>query len=419
LISPRTPVRPKNYVKMPLRHRVSAFFLPIICGLFTLWAVDARGETGKWADIAAKIGKLDAVAIAAPDGKIIFSKHAHVPLIPASILKILTALVALDRLGPDYRFPTDFHIGSDQNLVIKGYGDPFLVSEHVQAICGTLSGQVDAIENIVIDASYFQEPVRVPGTSVRSLQPYDAPIGALCVNFNTVSFKKQNGRYISAEPQTPLLPLAEQLLAAISVDQGRILLSEEKTELTRYAGELFRYFLIESRMNVRGEILTGLLPPDAGQPLYRHSSALTLAQVIEYLMKYSNNFIANQIFLAAGAAAYGPPATLEKGVRAAERYAKSIGIDPVIVEGSGISRQNRVTAAMFLKILDAFAPYHELLREKGPVFYKTGTLNGIQTRAGYIRGADDQLYRFALLINTPGKLADPVVQRICDRLLQL
>jgi len=74
-----------------------------------------------------------------------------------------------------------------------------------------------------------------------------------------------------------------------------------------------------------------------------------------------------------------------------------------IVEGSGISRKNRISAGDLYKILKAFSPYHFLMHQTGKAFYKTGTLHGINTRAGYIENAKGELYCFVVLINTPGK----------------
>lgn len=135
-------------------------------------------------------------------------------------------------------------------------------------------------------------------------------------------------------------------------------------------------------------------------------------------MEHSNNFIANQILAAAGAEAYGPPATLEKGVRAAVAYAKqNLGISPRLVEGSGISRLNRMSAEMFVPVLDAFKPHYTLLPEDNGIYCKTGTLDGIRNRAGYIE-KNGKLYGFAVLINTPGKTAQPVVKKIASVLRQ-
>mgnify|MGYP000052317974 CR=1 FL=1 len=391
--------------------------LLLVC-LFTCCAWAAPAAAADWQDIAGKIGPEDAIAVAAPDGTLLFAKHATRKQVPASTLKILTALVAFDQLGPEYRFPTRFYRDPDNNLIIKGYGDPMLVSEEVAAIAKTLSAKIDCVGDIVIDDTYFKKPVAIPGLRSQSLQPYDAPNGALCVNFNTVFFKTENGAIVSAEPQTPMLPTAKKRIRSAGTARGRILLSTEKSEISQYAGELFAHFLEKSGVAVRGEIRTGKVDPDTAEPVYRHRSRLTLREVVRNLMKYSNNFVANQLLLAAGAHAYGPPATLEKGVRAADTYARDeVGINPTIVEGSGISRKNRITASMFLKILAAFAPYHELLESDGPIHSKTGTLDGIRTRAGYVENEAGKLYRFAVLLNTHGKRAKPIVEQLAEQCL--
>ena len=88
------------------------------------------------------IGDKDSVLVGHSSGRILFSKNAKKILVPASILKILTALVALDYLGPDFRFKTEFYIDSEKNLKIKGYGDPLLISEVLTEIAASLSNRI-------------------------------------------------------------------------------------------------------------------------------------------------------------------------------------------------------------------------------------------------------------------------------------
>ncbi|MBW2597731.1 MAG: D-alanyl-D-alanine carboxypeptidase, partial [Deltaproteobacteria bacterium] len=92
-------------------------------------------------------------------------------------------------------------------------------------------------------------------------------------------------------------------------------------------------------------------------------------------------------------------------------YAKNnLKIDNVtIVEGSGISRSNRISAKNLYKILNVFEPYHFLMRRRDNAFYKTGTLKGINTMAGYIENAKGELYCFVVLLNTPGKTTKPII----------
>ena len=121
--------------------------------------------------------------------------------------------------------------------------------------------------------------------------------------------------------------------------------------------------------------------------------------------------MANQLLIAAGAKLYGSPGTLDKGILVAKDYAKKMlnVKDLCIIEGSGISRQNRISANSLHKILEKFEPYHKLMHKSGREFYKTGTLDGISTRAGYIRNEKGGLYRFVVLINTQGKSAEPIM----------
>jgi D-alanyl-D-alanine carboxypeptidase/D-alanyl-D-alanine-endopeptidase (penicillin-binding protein 4) len=83
-----------------------------------------------------------------------------------------------------------------------------------------------------------------------------------------------------------------------------------------------------------------------------------------------------------------------------------------IVEASGISRENRITARAMLTILQHYEPYHELMRQEGRQFYKTGHLNGIRTRAGFLASDHGGLYRFVVIVNTPGKSTDSIMNVI-------
>ena len=136
--------------------------------------------------------------------------------------------------------------------------------------------------------------------------------------------------------------------------------------------------------------------------------------IITQLLDYSNNFTTNQLLIASGIKAFGPPGTLNKGVSAALTYAvENLNIEGMtIFEGSGISRKNRITAAQMISVLNKFEPNHYLMRREKNEYYKTGTLYGISTRAGYIRNDQGQLYRYVVIINTPGKSARPVMKKL-------
>jgi D-alanyl-D-alanine carboxypeptidase/D-alanyl-D-alanine-endopeptidase (penicillin-binding protein 4) len=359
------------------------------------------------------LGKEDAVIIASPQGKTIFEKNPDKNLIPASTLKIFTSLVALYFLGSDYRFQTEFYLGPDNNLKIKGYGDPLLISETLLDIANKLSRRVVSYNDLELDDAFFLNPIHIPGTSP-TYQPYDAPNGALCVNFNTVNFKRYNETYVSAENQTPLLPFVVERIKASSLNYGRIILTSRNNESTLYAGHLFKYFLSEAGVESNGDIKIGRVQKQHDRLLLTYVSPFSLQQVITKLLEFSNNFIANQLLLTAGAKRYGPPGTLDKGIQAALSYAsRNLGIqDLSLIEGSGISRENRISARNMLKILNEFMPYHELLRQQDSEFYKTGTLTGITTRAGYLANDKGELYQFVIMINTPGTSIQSVMKQV-------
>jgi D-alanyl-D-alanine carboxypeptidase/D-alanyl-D-alanine-endopeptidase (penicillin-binding protein 4) len=99
---------------------------------------------------------------------------------------------------------------------------------------------------------------------------------------------------------------------------------------------------------------------------------------------------------------------------AASTYAREVLKTDALsfAEGSGISRRNELTAYVMLKVLNEFETYHHLLRQEGEEFFKTGTLDGIRTRAGYIMGGKGERYRFVVMMNTQGKTTDAVMKLI-------
>jgi D-alanyl-D-alanine carboxypeptidase/D-alanyl-D-alanine-endopeptidase (penicillin-binding protein 4) len=394
-------------------------FLILFYSLQSLWIKNLYAKPLD--DLNSFVGNHDAILVVNHQGRIVFSKNAHNQLVPASVLKIFTALVALHYLGPEYRFSTEFYQDQDSNLKIKGYGDPLLISETLMEIVNnlilTLDNKSKIINDLVLDDSYFKAPVLIPGVA-SSYEPYDAPNGPLCVNFNTINFRRdKNGAYVSGEPQTPLLPFVLSRISSSAMDRGRIILSRQKYEMTLYAGHLFLYFLKKQGIKANGKIRMGRVEK-CDKLTFRYFSRFSLIQVVSTLLEYSNNFIANQLLIAAGAKAYGPPGTLEKGIRAASTYAKNnLKIERVnIVEGSGISRSNRISAKSLYKILNGFEPYHYLMRRWDNAFYKTGTLKGIHTMAGYVENAKGELYCFVVLLNTPGKSTQPIMEILLQNL---
>jgi D-alanyl-D-alanine carboxypeptidase/D-alanyl-D-alanine-endopeptidase (penicillin-binding protein 4) len=363
------------------------------------------------------IGKNDAVMVTDNLGNVVLSKNSRKQLIPASTLKILTSLVAMHYLGPDYRFVTEFYLDDNGDLTVKGHGDPLIISEVLMEIASTLAQTVPRVRHILMDDSHFADPLTIPGVTTTS-NPYDAPNGALCVNFNTVSFRRKKGVFVSGEEQTPLLPFAIEKIEKSGKSRGRITLSHHRRDITMYAGLLLQYFLEDSGILVTGSVKPAGEQPPHGHLIYTYRSVFTVAEVVEKLLKSSSNFMTNQLLIASGVKAYGPPGNLVKGVRAALSYASDVlGLQDIrITEGSGISRGNRLSAAEMMVVLEAFEPFRHLLRRKDRDQFKTGSLNGVRTRAGYIESRSGEHYRYSIIFNTKGRSTDTVVTYLLKNL---
>jgi D-alanyl-D-alanine carboxypeptidase/D-alanyl-D-alanine-endopeptidase (penicillin-binding protein 4) len=259
------------------------------------------------ADLRFPEGGGDALVITAPDGTVMAAANDTALLVPASIIKLLTALVALDSLGPDYRFPTDFAKTEDNRLLVRGYGDPLFISEVIDDAAKRIAEKYRSpggrcLSGILIDAGYFADPLIIPGVS-DTANPYDAPNGALCANFNTVFFRRNSatGKLESAEPQTPLLPFAAARVQSSPVAADRVVLSHRGDEATRYAGLLLKHFIQKHGCTVAGGVDRAPAPGSPAVTPWRFHAPFPLTAVIQRMMAYSNNFIANQILIAAAA----------------------------------------------------------------------------------------------------------------------
>jgi len=362
------------------------------------------------------------IVLANGNGNILYEQNRKKQFVPASILKILTSLTSIHILGEGYRFPTDYFLDKNsKNLYIKGFGDPLFISEVISQLCNdiVLKTKTELIHNIILDQSYFFEQIHVPGNG-NSLNPYDAPVGALCANFNTITFKwnPSKGRFVSAEPQTPLLLVFHDDIKNTGLKQGRITLTKQQSFL--YPGLLMKYFFERNNINVTGSVLLGKFEIKKGKR-YSFFSPFEIKEIVQKLLKFSSNYIANQLILTIGAKAYGTPATLEKGVKAVELFSKqNLKLDKIIIsEGSGLSRSNMVSPDEMLKILLKFIPFYSLMNKHGNDFFKTGTLDGVRTRAGYILGNDQRLYPYVIMVNQKNKGYESIRKNLIDRVSQV
>ena len=360
-----------------------------------------------------RITSTDALLVAYPDGRLLYKKNEAIKFVPASTLKLLTALCAIHYLDLSYRFKTEFYMDTSGNLKIKGYGDPLLVSEVWREIAHGLAKKIQGFKNLILDDTYFSQPVIIPGTN-HSTNPYDAPVGALCANFNTVFFDRDElGRIVSAEPQTPLIPYVRKKIRSLGLKKGRYTFTHDRCEAARYAGELLLHFLRQEDVNSLDKIRPGVVKP-GDKLIFTYRSKFTLDTAIKKMLEFSNNFMANQIFIALGTHVYGPPGTLTKGVQAIYDYAgQELDLRGIkVVEGSGISRKNQVSALDMLAILKRFKPYRHLLKTKDNTLFKTGSLKGIRTRVGYIEKNGRGPYCFVIFLNRPGPDMDKLMESV-------
>jgi len=353
-------------------------------------------------------GVKENVAALAPQGLVLVmdargnelvAQNIDEPFVPASVTKIVTAWLAMEVLGGDYRFKTRFYLDDKRVLYVRGGGDPLLISEELAPLATKLVAAVGKkrITGIVLDASYYPSNLRIPGIEDTD-EAYNALNSALAVNFNTVYAVRRGDKVRSAEKQTPITPLAiDQFRLRGPNRSGRISLSQDPMVSLQYAGELIAAFIERAGGSVKGKISTGLVP-EGLEPVYVHRQSRTLSNILVELLRVSNNYIANQVFLEIGGHRLDGPVSLEKSLQVANEMLAANGLAAAIhlEEGSGISRNNHFSARGLAKVLELFAPHADLLRGHDGGMNKTGTMEGVSTLAGYADTSGHGRVRFVI-----------------------
>ncbi len=98
--------------------------------------------------------------------------------VPASVAKVVTAWLAMEVLGADYRFKTHFYLDKNRVLYVRGGGDPFLVSEELALLAPKLLAAIgkEPLAGIVADTSYFSRDLRISGIAALSFPPRTGPL---------------------------------------------------------------------------------------------------------------------------------------------------------------------------------------------------------------------------------------------------
>jgi len=368
-------------------------------------------------DTIAKLAPNGLVLVLDEDGNDLVAQNADKPFVPASVAKIVTAWLAMEVLGGDYRFETRFYVDDKRVLYVRGGGDPMLVSEELDLLAPELLAATgkEPFTGMVLDGSYYPADLEIPGIE-GSDEAYDALNSALAVNFNTINARRSGDTVTSAEAQTPITPLAiSQFKARGPKGKGRISLAQEDPSISvLYAGELIAAFIEKAGGKIDGGISLGSVP-DGLKPAYVHRQSRDLAEILRLLLLGSNNYIANQVFLEIGTDLLGGPVSLDKSLRVANQILARHGLARAIhlEEGSGISRDNRFTARGLAKVLDLFAPHAELMRRtKSGSRYKTGTFSGVRTLAGIAKTKEHGDVRFVISLSGGGKLRFRLLEAI-------
>ena len=360
------------------------------------------------------------------NGNMLFSHNADQQMVPASILKLATADAVLTLLGSDYKIPTEFYLTTDNYLVIKGFGDPTLVSETLADIAKVLKKSLQAkkLKGFLFDTTFFAQQLSVHGQS-NSDNPYDSSLGALVANYNTVNvYKAKSGVISSAEAQTPITATAIMAAKKTPTGKHRINLGQQETKTLQHFAELMQIFLQRQNITIPATMVHSPIPKSA-KIIHTHYSP-PVSQIIKTLFVYSNNFIANQLLIVLGGVKKGAPADLEKGRQVLDDFLrKVVGMTYFTLdEGSGLSRNNKINAVEMMSLLIHFLPHRDLLRNYQHRFQaKTGTLRGVATLAGYMLSPKGKPYPFVIMLKNPSsglmrkKIANQLYQGIFSQIL--
>lgn len=408
----------------------------------------------------------------------VLSHRATQAMNPASVMKLLTSVVALDTLGPAYTWKTHIWAAGDINkgaltgdLIIKGYGDPTLTLEHLWLMQRALKAQgIEAIHgNLILDTAYFQLPPLDPGAlDGEPLAVYNALPAALLANYNasTFTFKVINDAVvITPELNQPelavvsrvvpddapcgewkdrLFPVLGTIRNAL-VFEGRYAracgekhLSLNLYDATRNFDVTFRALWAESGGVLTGGTRLGAAPADTA-PLLSFPS-IPLAEALRNLNKYSNNLMTRNVYLTLGAESRGAPATLQKSRDAVQAWLadKNIAAPELVLEnGAGLSRIERISAQTLSRMLVMAyrSPYFSEFESALPIaavdgtlkrrftdspyagraHLKTGTLKDARALAGYVMNRAGKRVVFVMLVNHPqAEKADAAQRALLD-----
>ncbi len=255
-------------------------------------------------------------------GRVVFAHHADLPLHPASNEKLATTYAALEALGPTFQIETDVLGDGTQDgkkwqgdVVLKGYGDPTLSAAELRSLARQVAR--DGI-------------TRVNGRVIGDESWFDA---------RRVGLGWKHEFYLHESPA----------LSALIVDRGWD--GREETQPALYAAQLFRRYLVDAGVSVRGPAVTGIARADAAPLGYVVSAPLS--SLIRFMDLYSDNFTAEMLLKQVGAVQRGA-GTAAAGAAETRDLLTAAGVPLAgirMVDGSGLSLIDRWTAGGLADVL--------------------------------------------------------------------
>ena len=344
----------------------------------------------------------------------------------------------------------------DGDLVIRGGGDPKLTYERVWQLMHALRsrGLREVKGDIVIDRGYFAPPTYDPGRfDNEPRRGYNAGPDAFLVNFQAVQFTfapAGDTVRVTAEPDLPSVEIATRMkvvdepcgwwrrnlqydvqangmLALVSfsgtmpADCGEKTFTLAVLEPAAFTEAVLRWTWSEAGGVLRGKVRAGK-SPDTAKLFYREESE-PLENLVRDMDKFSNNVMARQIYLALSSEKTGAPGTEAASEAIVRDWLKAKSIDApglAIDNGSGLSREARITAGTLAALLRSAwsSPYMPELVSSLPLFgtdgtlklrpasgsaghahLKGGTLNGVQSLAGYVIDARGRRWIAVMIVN--------------------
>lgn len=361
------------------------------------------------------------------DQSTLFSLNPNQEFIPASLTKIMTAAASLEMLHPAYEFKTQILTDSQlENRILKGPlyvkagGDPtfhtaklkLLLSQFAQQRAKKIQG------DIIIDDSRFDDYKsdnwNTAKTVIESWKDHSSPL------FVNVDPPEQ---YMPPLPR--LWRRTERNLRTVMVSRSRdLVVYKNMTEPDLWTGYKMIRLFQQSGISVSGKVKRGTVPPQA-RVLAEVNSPLV--QVIDSMLKKSDNYTAEMLTKNLAAEAQQKPVTLETGLQFIRRFMDQAGIPSSnyqLTSGAGYSNQNLISPDALCKVLrflkndNSIFPIfysslpvagvdgtlrHRMRRTaaQGKIVAKTGYLEGVVGLAGFVNRADGEVLTFVFIYNGP------------------